>query len=103
MDRSNEFKFYIVQEQVFLLEKLLIENHIEFHNEEELTEARSLKYYIKNEDRIKLDKLVKEHHIVLQTDSIPFVEYRSPEKINFSLVLASVVIIFLIIFLVWLT
>lgn len=103
MNRKDEFKFYVLQEQVFLLEKLMIENHIEFHNEQEITQTSSLKYYINNKDRPKLDQLVKKNNIILKTDSIPFIEHRLPEKVNFSLILVFTLILSLIVFIVWLT
>ena len=103
MNRKDEFKFYVLQEQVFLLEKLMIENHIEFHNEQEITQTSSLKYYINNKDRPKLDQLVKKNNIILKTDNIPFIEHRLPEKVNFSLILVFTLILSLIVFIVWLT
>ncbi len=103
MDRKNEFKFYVLQEHVFLLEKLMLENNIEFHNEQEVTQTSSLKYYINNKDRSKLDQLVKANNIILKTDSIPFIEHRLPEKVNFSLILVFILILSLIILVVWLT
>lgn len=103
MNRKDEFKFYVLQEQAFLLEKLMLENHIEFHNEQEVTQTSSLKYYINNKDRAKLDKLVKENDIILKTDSIPFIEHRLPEKINVSLILVFILILSFIFLLAWLT
>ena len=99
MDRSNEFKFSILPEQLFTVEKVLIDNNIEFHNELGIgTNIRSSKYYIKNSDRTLFDKLCKEHEIILLTDSIPFIEYRFPKINNLSIII--LVLLFILVFLI---
>ncbi len=97
MDRSNEFKFYVLPEQIFTVEKILLDHNIEFHNELEIgTNARSSKYYIKNSDRYLLDKLCKENEIILQIDSMPFIEHRLPSLKNSSIISVLVVVLILI-------
>lgn len=100
MDRKDEFKFYVLTEQTFTLEKVLQDNNIQFHNELMLgTGARSQKYYIKNSDRPLLDRICKEHEIILMTDSIPFVEYRFPSLKGTSIALILLLFAFVLIIL----
>lgn len=104
MDRKNEFKFYVLQEQTFTLEKILQDHHIQFHNELMIgTNARSQKYYINNSDRPLLDKLCKQNEIVLLTDSIPFIEHRLPSLKSNTLVIVLFLLIILIFVFLWLT
>lgn len=93
---EEEFKFYVYEDQVFILENLLLENNIAFHNELEYgTNTRTNKYYIKNSDRHKLDVAVKEIQLELFLDNTPKIETRYPSinKINSNQIIIFVLII----------
>jgi len=98
----EEFKFYIYEDQVFFLEKALLDNSIKFHNELELgSNTRTNKYYIKNSDRLEFDEICKENKFEIFLDSLPEIETRYP-KLNpnsyhfISIILFIIIIIFII-------
>ena len=98
---DEDFKFYVYEDQVFHLEKALIDNNIEFHNELGIsTNIRTNKYYIRNSDRIKFDKICKEIKIDIFTDNQPKIETRlSSLKINyisFSIIILIIVVLLIL-------
>ena len=99
---QDVFKFYVREYDVFTLEKILVDNNIEFHNELiHGTNANSNKYYIKNSDRPLLDKYIKINKLEIFIDSIPNIEVGAQDlKIttNQLLVIFAIVLIGIILF-----
>ncbi len=97
---KEDFKFYVNEDQVFHLEKALLDNKIEFHNELGIgTNIRTNKYYIKNSDRPKFDKICKKIQIDIFIDSIPEIETRLPNiKLNY--IQIAIIILSLIVLLI---
>jgi hypothetical protein len=102
LNGEEEFKFYIYEDQVFFLEKALLDNNIEFHNELELgSNTRTNKYYIKNLDRLKFDEICKESKFEIFLDSLPGIETRYPKlNVNSSHFISIILFIIIIIFII---
>ena len=96
-DGEEDFKFYVYDDQVFHLEKVLLDNNIEFHNELSISNNfRTEKYYIRISDLKRFDKACKETKIDIFTYNQPRI-HRPIAKLKFkSIFIFILTLIFMI-------